>query len=409
MLSFLHPGFLYATGAASAVVVALHFLVAEQPRAGILPTVRFFPDVEVRATALTIRLSDILLLLIRVLTLLLIGAAFAQPQLKPSRSAKLRILAMDVSRDVSRTTQVRDSAKKYLPDAATVIAFDSVATEMTPKAAPVYLDALEAGVHSQQQGSLSSALVVALRAASRLRERADSLELVVISPMLREETDSATLAIRALWQGRINIVQVGAARDTMPPLSAARLEWADSSASPRWTRRAHPDTVGALSFDDGVVVFPFVRKWKSTRADTSDRVIARWVDGEPAILEQRHVTGCVRSISIPIPIVGDAILRPSFARLFASLAKPCARSQSYGRISDETLKSLEGPSHLAATASIRPPTMRMTPLVPWLLGAALLFALVELLVRRRGERSRERRDEDAAAEATGEFPAVKTA
>src|SRR5947207_782421 len=165
MLSFLHPGFLYAAGAASATVVALHFLVAEQPRAGILPTVRFFPDVEVRATALTVRLSDLLLLAIRVLTLLLIGAAFAQPQIKPSRSAKLRILAMDVSRDVNRTAEVRDSAKKYLPGAATVIAFDSVATEMTPKAARAYLDALEAAVHSRQQGSLSSALIVALRAA----------------------------------------------------------------------------------------------------------------------------------------------------------------------------------------------------------------------------------------------------
>src|SRR4051812_12322988 len=50
MISFLHPGFLYAAAAASVVVVALHFLVAEQPRAGVLPTVRFFPDMDVRST-----------------------------------------------------------------------------------------------------------------------------------------------------------------------------------------------------------------------------------------------------------------------------------------------------------------------------------------------------------------------
>ena len=114
MISFLHPGFLYAAGVAAAAVVALHFLVSEQPRAGVLPTVRFFPDVEVRSTALTVRLSDLLLLLIRVLTLMLIGAAFAQPQLKPSRSAILRIVALDVSRDVKGGSDMSDSAAKYL-------------------------------------------------------------------------------------------------------------------------------------------------------------------------------------------------------------------------------------------------------------------------------------------------------
>src|SRR5438045_2596983 len=163
-MTFLHPGFLYAAGVAAAAVVALHFLVSEQPRAGMLPTVRFFPDVEVRSTALTVRLSDLLLLVIRVLTLMLIGAAFAQPQLKPSRSAILRIVALDLSRDASGGRDLRDSAAKYLPTAASVITFDSVATETSARAAAISVEALRSNRAIARRGSLSSALIVALRA-----------------------------------------------------------------------------------------------------------------------------------------------------------------------------------------------------------------------------------------------------
>lgn len=392
MISFLHPGFLYAAGAAAAAMVALHFLVAEQPRAGMLPTARFFPDVEVRSTTIAFRLSDIVLLVVRALTLLLIGAAFAQPQLKPSRAMTLRIVLMDQSRGVG--PGARDSAAKYLPGAASAIVFDSAALEIAPAQATA--------VPGGKRGSLSSALIVALRAATRMRDRADSLEMVLISPLRAEELDSATAAIRALWPGRIQLARVVLSNETAPAPGAATLEWADSTPSPRWIPRARLDTIGGLSFGGGVVVYPFERKWAAARLDATSRVVARWVDGGAAIVESPAASGCVRSISVPIPTVGDAVLRPAFARFLGSLRAPCAALENVTLASDANARMIEGPSHLAATSSLRPQMARMTPLVPWLLGAALALALLELLLRRRSERHQAGRDDYAAGEVTGE-------
>lgn len=383
MVTFLHPGFLYTAAGASAVVVALHFLVAEQPRAGVLPTVRFFPDVEVRSTTLAVSLSDLLLLLVRVLTLMLIGAAFAQPHLKPSRSAILRIVAVDVSRDVAKMDELRDSAKKYLAGSHAAILFDSTAAETTAKGATDSISVLYPVTGGRRRGALSSALIVALRASSRMSERADSIELVLISPLASEEGDGATLAIRALWPGGITVVRVAAARDTLPRARAAAVEWADSSATSGWVVRAKPDTIGAVRFDGGVLVYPFIRRWKLAPSDASERVTARWADGEPAMIERGSPAGCIRSISVPIPAAGDAILRPSFARFFARLSAPCISSADYSPLLPGVIAAIQGPAHLAPTSSIRPQAAHATPLVWWLLGGALLLALIELPLRTR--------------------------
>lgn len=367
-------------------MVALHFLVAEQPRAGILPTARFFPDVEVRSTTIAFRLSDIVLLVVRALTLLLIGAAFAQPQLKPSRSTTLRIVVLDQSRGVG--PGAGDSAAKYLPGAASAIVFDSAALETTPAQA--------AALPGGKRGSLSSALIVALRTATRMRDRADSLEMVLISPLRAEELDSATPAIRAQWPGRIQLVRVTPANETTPAPRAPTLEWADSTPSLRWISLARPDTIGGLSFAAGVVVYPFERKWAPVRLDAASRVVARWVDGETAIVESRAVSGCVRSISVPMPTVGDAVLRPAFARFLETLRAPCAALENVTLASDADVRMIVGPAHLAATSSLRPQAARMTPLVPWLFAAALVLALLELPLRRRSERHQAGRDDYAA-------------
>jgi hypothetical protein len=408
-MTFLHPGFLYAAAAAAAAVFALHFLVAEQPRAGILPTVRFFPDVQVRATALTVRLSDLPLLLIRVLTLLLIGAAFAQPRLNRSHSAILRILVVDISRDIGSASEAGDSAAKYASAAASIIAFDSAATEVTPAAIAKGLEPLRSVGGISQRGSISSALIVALRTASRMRARADSMELVLVSPLLAEEADSATPAIRALWPGKIAIVRTRAAPEPIPAARDVKVEWADSSSNTRWSARSAADTIGGVKFEGGVLIYPFVRRWRLARTDSAARVIARWIDGEPAIVEQAAPFGCVRSISVPIPTAGDAVLRPSFARFFESIASPCAPLQNFTPMSPASIAVLAGPSHLAPARELAPEATQMTPLVPWLLAAALALALLELLVRKYGERRNARRDVGAASEATGEYPAAKTA
>ncbi len=189
------------------------------------------------------------------------------------------------------------------------------------------------------RGNLSAALIAALRAGSILRDRADSLELVIVSPFAKEELDAATDTIRALWRGKsppresrglpvgatsiagaLEIsaaaddplaVTVGLARNgpdvsgvinrtsvgTEPRRSGgALIEW-PASTRPRFAvQRAARDTVGGVMAGESVVVSTFDRQW-SYPADSlrGAEVIARWVDGEPAAIEKPDGTDCTRS------------------------------------------------------------------------------------------------------------------
>ena len=61
---------------------------------------------------MAIRPSDLLLLLLRVdRMIMLIGAAFAQPQLKPKHQRIARLVMVDVSRAVSNIRELADSAR----------------------------------------------------------------------------------------------------------------------------------------------------------------------------------------------------------------------------------------------------------------------------------------------------------
>lgn len=400
MISFLLPGFLYAAGAVALGVVVLHLLVTQQPKSDVLPTVRFFPDVVARSTSVTIRPSDLWLLLLRVLTILLIGAAFAQPQLRPDHRPVARLVAVDVSRAVGNPAQLTDSARAYTAGAAAVVLFDSEAREVTPSVAAESLAALASlPADKRTRGALSPALITVLRAASRIRERADSLELVIVSPFAREEADAATQSIRALWPGHVKIVRVASATDA--PAASARsprararpiIQWADSGSTTTWAMRARVDTIGAVRAGDAVLVFPFVRRWQLdsaqyTAPSSNARIYARWSDGEPAAVERVVGEDCIRSLAVPMPTAGDAILRPEFVRFTDALAAPCGSAHDFSPLSSELMTALEGRPGLAPAGAVKPRATRMTPLVPWLLGGAFLLALLELLVRRRGSPS----------------------
>jgi hypothetical protein len=394
MLTFLVPGFLYAAGAVALGVVALHFLVTQQPRTDVLPTVRFFPDVLARSTSLAIRPSDFLLLAVRVLAILLIGAAFAQPLFSPTHHTVARLVAVDVSGSVGDHAKLADSARAYIADVAAVVLFDSAAHDVSRQAAADSLRAFAARsstrVSLAAPGRLSPALIALLRAAARVRDEADSLELVVISPLVGEEGDAATLAIRSLWPGHLLPVRVAAATSAaQQPANDRRvaLEWADSGTSTLWVPRSSVDTIGGVRAGDNVLVYPFARRWRlkegAATSSTTSRVYARWMDGEPAALERLSAGGCVRSIAFTLPDVGDAALRPEFMRFVQGLSAPCGTRRDLALLSTEFMKAFEGPSRLAPARSIQPRVIKTTPLVPWLLAAAILLLLAELLVRRR--------------------------
>src|SRR5581483_10312240 len=132
---------------------------------------------------------------------LLIGAAFARPVLVPAHRPVARVVLADVSRAVGQIEVVRDSARALLGQGDVLITFDSAARVVQRHAA----DSAGRLVRSERDGRLSPALIAALRTAATLRASADSIELVIVSPLRSNEVDGATAAIRALWPGRIRV------------------------------------------------------------------------------------------------------------------------------------------------------------------------------------------------------------
>jgi hypothetical protein len=413
-VSFLTPVFFAAALAVAAGAVGLHFIVTRQPPSGMLPTARFVPAARVDITTLTRRPEDLLLLVARVLMVLLIGAAFARPVSVAGRRAVARVVLGDVSRAVADARTVADSVRAYRRPGDLALAFDSTTRAWDERATA-----------ARAPGRLSSALIAGIRAGLTLRTAGDSVELVIVSPLAADAWDGATLAVRALWPGRIRLVQVpgrpapgrlaaGAAveGENGDPVSlavqAAGIRQSDSlvrivrrsamAADSAWARgggtlvrwpasaeleRAGTgDTAGAVVAGDVAVVYPFARH-RPDPVRTGERVVARWVDGSPAAVDRRLGAGCVRDVAIPVPSRGDLILRPDFARLLARMAAPCDPGRAPWPPGTPDLAALAGSGPLALGAALPVPEDLPTPLVPWLLAGALVLALVELRLRGR--------------------------
>ena len=206
-----------AGGMIAAAVVALHFIVTREPRTVPLPTARFAPARPVRARARKIRLQDLLLLLLRVLLILAVGAALAEPVLDPPHRDLARIVLVDRSRAIADAAEVADSARALLGDGDALVLFDSTVVVARDGGR----DSLAALVRSPNRGQLSPALIAALRTASDMREMADSFELAIISPLVAEQADLATDSIRALWPGAVRLVPVAASGANAAPAVVA--------------------------------------------------------------------------------------------------------------------------------------------------------------------------------------------
>jgi Aerotolerance regulator N-terminal len=389
-MTFLAPLFFMAALAVAAGAVALHFIVMRQPPSQWLPTVRFVPERDARAPTTSRRPEDLLLLLLRVLLILLVGAAFARPVWVPHRQAVYHIVAVDRSRAVASVREAADSARAAMASGAgTLVLFDSSAHATDVGVA----DSLRGPTRSTAPGSISAALVTALQTASKVRDRADSLELTIVSPFAKGELDAATDSIRALWPGAVRVVQVGARADSAPARVVVR--WPSDGHAPGTIARTTRDTVGAVVAAGIAVVAPFERRWRLTTIDSArGQVVARWVDGEPAAVERASSPGdttaaCERDVAVAIPTAGDVVLRPEYQRFVDAMRAPCGGSGGAvagdsGRSIGSDLDALrgQGPTRIAARAVAAASVVRV-PLVPWLLGAALVAALGELVVRRR--------------------------
>jgi hypothetical protein len=387
--------------------------------------VRFVPTSAVRVTTVAPLPEDLLLLLVRVLAILLIGAALARPVLVPHRRPLARVVLADVSRAVGPIEAVRDSALALLGTGDVLVVFDSSAHTVRGAAA----DSARHLTRTARAGRLSPALIAALRSASAIRDEADSIEIAIVSPIRANEIDGATQSIRALWPGRIRVVRTAGAADSLAPpagiavsagaddpvalassiaglpqsdsvvrvvrgaptaadsawASGGRhtlVRWPTAGAPPGWRARARADTVGAVIAGEAALVSPLERKWQVDTAARATRVAARWVDGAPAAVERDIGSGCIRDVAIDVPTRGDIVLRPAFGQLVRALVSPCATVAGGLAADGAAIAALAGEGRLASHDLVRPPDNVATPLVPWLLAAAIVLVLLELLVRR---------------------------
>lgn len=422
-MTFLAPWALVIGALSAAGLVVLHLVARQRPAAYPLPTARFVPDRRTLVSRVSRRPRDLLLLALRVLMVLSAAAAFAHPVLAPQRRARARVLVLDRSSVVADPAFALQRARGIMGDGTTtrLVIVDSAATTLGGTAAALDSLARLPVAHCCGIGSLSAALVAARRAAAELGPQADSVELVVVSPLMERQWDAATDSLRALWPGAVRLARVEASPDssTVPALdhampdadvlgpalsgravspSSRALRLVRATPSPadsafargggvvvRWdsisARRAGPN---AVAMGDDVMIAPLVRDSPTSPG----LVLARWADGSPAAVERELGSGCVREVGIGVPVAGDLPLRPAFQRIVRGLTDACAAARRRAGVPLDSARvaRLSGAGSAASGAALASGAERPAPITPWLLGIALACAVAELALRvRRGE------------------------
>jgi hypothetical protein len=168
------------------------------------------------------------------------------------------------------------------------------------------------------------------------------------------------------------------------------LHWPATDADALWPKRATIDAVGAVESKSGVMVARFPRLW-SLAAGSGGSVVARWVDGEPAAIEQRVGSGCIRDVSVLVDPASDVTLHASFAHFAAALLAPCGGFRDTRP--DRKAKTLvAGGGALAAATMLRARAAAASQVAPWLVGLGILLLLIELAARRPARASALARD-----------------
>lgn len=409
-MSFLAPGILALGAVALVAIAALHLLARRRPRAVTLPTARFVPERATRLLSRTLALTDPWLLLLRALAVAALVLAFAQPVLARRRGPTARVVLIDRSRDVAGVAELRDSVRSVATSGAVLIAFDTAAVRLTTPADSLRL--------SEAPGSLSAALVAAIRAGAALAPRADSVELVIVSPLAGREADAATAAIGSAWPGRVRDVRVARrASDAIARPIEARAPAGDavaaaasfgarsfapvrlvrdavSAADSAWLAAAAGRVLvawPATGLADGGAGRPsavvagaatLVAPFGAARPPAPGVTIARWADGAPAATERRVGSGCARDVAIPIDQRSDLTLRPPFRALLGALVSPCGEVDAVAQPGAAAMMPGVERRRLASGRELAP-SESSSPLIPWLLGLGLALLVVEWLVRRR--------------------------
>jgi hypothetical protein len=178
---------------------------------------------------------------------------------------------------------------------------------------------------------------------------------------------------------------VGASAHAVRLRRAPRLDARDSAFALAggtvvlWDSSAAPLAAEGLARGGDVVVATLGRR----AVGDSGAVVARWADGSAAARERMLGAGCMRTVGVALPASGDLPLRGAFQRLVRGLLSPCATQAPLHAADSAAVARLTGGAPLVAAKELRGAASPPAPIVPWLLGIALLCALAELRIRDR--------------------------
>ena len=441
-MSVLVPWFLAAGALGVAAILALHLLARDEPPRWLLPTARFVPVSRERAPARSFSPSDRLLLALRVLALAAISLAAAGPSWHGSRRARAQVIVADLARMTADRGDVARLVRAAWREGDRIVALDSVARTVSLAG----LDSLAVRPAAARAGRLSAALLVALDEGRSLARGADSVALLIVSPLVADAMDAATMAIRATWPGGARLLPVAERVGVAPEIAARAVELraaADdpvrvtlaldgravtnaTNAAPRATNT--PPPLASHNTDDAATV-RLVRTGPLTAQDSAharaggvlvhwpdalrirDTVgavttahatfvatlprpapldgglpIALWVDGTPAAVEGALGAGCTRRVAIPIASAGDASLRAPLRSILRDLLAPCGGRRDATPLDAAQRRALAGGRAAAASASLLAPSADAA-LARWLLALAALALALEWWFRRRQERA----------------------
>jgi len=146
------------------------------------------------------RVSDVLLLLLRLAAIALVGFALAGAHL--TSSAPQRVVLLDASRAVASQAAATDSAIA-VASGGPIIVVDSIARTAS-------VDSIRRLASSTARGSLSAGLVAAQRAVAGAADGRELTELVSCRPW-RVRSGLCDRAPVALWEGPVRLVRVAMA------------------------------------------------------------------------------------------------------------------------------------------------------------------------------------------------------
>jgi len=214
VITFGTPAFLLAGALAALVPLALHLIRRRPPARAPLPTERFLtPDP--RTSIRVSRPTDLLLLALRMLLLLLAGAAFARPVWLPSARGTSEIVLLDrgaagVSADGWQQGVAAARQRLLGADGAArgeLVLFDTAAVRMPRRrVTPALFDSLAAAPPSALPIRYAAALRAIPGAARDLRG-ADSVRVTLVTrPRWGGWSDGIAPLRRAAWPGAIDLV-----------------------------------------------------------------------------------------------------------------------------------------------------------------------------------------------------------